>query len=81
MCLYARRDRLLFVGDALEVRRGKVSFASPFFSDDISTARQSVKRMAEVDVNTIVFGHDKPWHADANGVLAGLALEARQLAS
>jgi glyoxylase-like metal-dependent hydrolase (beta-lactamase superfamily II) len=81
VCLYAPRDRLLFVGDALEVRRGKVTFASPLFSDDLATARQSVKRMAERDVNTIVFGHDKPWRSDANGVLAALAEEARRLAT
>jgi glyoxylase-like metal-dependent hydrolase (beta-lactamase superfamily II) len=81
ICLYARRDGLLFVGDALEVRLGKVTFASPLFSDDLATARQSVKRMAERDVNTIVFGHDKPWRADANGLLAGLAAEARRPAN
>jgi glyoxylase-like metal-dependent hydrolase (beta-lactamase superfamily II) len=79
VCLYARRDRLLFVGDALEVRRGRVSFASPLFSDDLPVARQSVKRMAARDVNTIVFGHDKPWHAGANRVLAALAAEADHL--
>lgn len=81
VCLYAPRDRLLFVGDALEVRRGVVTFSSPLFSDDLGTARQSVKRMAERDVNTIVFGHDKPWRSDANGVLAELAEEARRLAT
>ena len=76
ICLYARRERLLFVGDALEIRRGKVTFASPLFSDDLPTARLSVKRMAEQDVQTIVFGHDKPWRSDANAVLANLAAEA-----
>jgi glyoxylase-like metal-dependent hydrolase (beta-lactamase superfamily II) len=74
--LYARRDGLLFVGDALEVRRGRVTFASPFFSDDMATARMSVKRMAGFDVKTIVFGHDPPWRSDANAVLAELAAKA-----
>src|SRR5947208_2623019 len=55
VCLYAARDRLLFVGDALECRRGKVGFASAIFSDDVAQARASVKRMAERDVNTIIF--------------------------
>jgi glyoxylase-like metal-dependent hydrolase (beta-lactamase superfamily II) len=77
ICLYAARDRLLFVGDALEIRRGRVGFASRIFSDDIATARRSVQRMAERDVNIIVFGHGPPWRNDANGVLASLAEQAR----
>lgn len=81
VCLYAARDRLLFVGDALEVRRGRVAFASPIFSDDVATARASVQRIAERDVNTIVFGHDPPWRDDANGVLASLAEQARRASS
>lgn len=78
VCLYAARDRILFVGDALEVRRGKVGFASPIFSDDIAAARASVQRIAKRDVNTIVFGHGRPWRDDANGVLASLAERARR---
>ena len=78
VCLYAKRDRLLFVGDALEVRRGRVSCASPIFSDDLRAARQSVQRLAERDVGMIVFGHDPPWREDANGVLGDLAWRARQ---
>jgi glyoxylase-like metal-dependent hydrolase (beta-lactamase superfamily II) len=81
VCLYAARDRLLFVGDALEIRRGRVGFASSIFSDDVAMARRSVQRMADRDVDTIVFGHGPPWRDDANGVLAALAQEARQVAS
>jgi glyoxylase-like metal-dependent hydrolase (beta-lactamase superfamily II) len=73
ICLYAARDRLLFVGDVLTFRRGRVSFASRIFSDDLDAARESVKRLAERDVNTIIFGHDPPWRDDANGVLRELA--------
>jgi glyoxylase-like metal-dependent hydrolase (beta-lactamase superfamily II) len=76
ICLYAARDRLLFVGDVLTFRRGRVSFASRIFSDDLAAARASVKRLAERDVDTIVFGHDPPWRDDANGVLRELAARA-----
>ena len=34
ICLYGRRDRLLFVGDVLQLRRGRVVFASRLYSDD-----------------------------------------------
>ena len=73
VCLYAPRDRLLFVGDALELRRGRMWFASPWFSDDIRAARLSVRRLAELDVETLVFSHWPPWRADANGALRELA--------
>ena len=38
------RHRLLFVGDALQVIRGKVTFASRVFSEDLPLARASVAR-------------------------------------
>ncbi|HET7678436.1 MAG TPA: MBL fold metallo-hydrolase [Candidatus Limnocylindrales bacterium] len=73
ICLFLERQRLLFVGDALEAKRRRVSFASPIFSDDMALARRSVKRMAELDVETIAFGHFPPWRDDARGVLQALA--------
>ena len=78
VCLYAARDRLLFVGDALEVRRGVVGFASPLFSDDIASARTSVERLAGRDVALIIFAHSPPWSDDPNGVLGLLAAQARK---
>jgi len=79
VCLYAARDGLLFTGDALEVRRGELSFASRLFSDDIRAARASVKRLADRDVRMIVLGHDAPWRDDPSGALRRLADQARAL--
>ena len=76
ICLYAARDRLLFVGDALQLIRGKVTFASAVFSENLPLARASVARMAEFDVQTIIFAHYPPWRRDANGTLAALAARA-----
>ena len=73
VCLYARHHKLLFTGDVLQVIRGKVTFASNFFSDDIALARASVGRMAELDVETIAFSHYPPWRDGANEVLRDLA--------
>jgi len=81
ICLYAGRDRLLFVGDMFEVRRGRVTFASPVFSDDVRRARASVQRLAERDVDVIIFGHRPPWRDRANDVLQGLADRARREAA
>ena len=73
ICLYAARHRLLFVGDALQVLRGKVTFASSVFSENLTLARASVARMAELDVETIAFSHYQPWRDEANRTLAALA--------
>ena len=76
ICLYAARHKLLFVGDALQVIRGKVTFASSVFSEDLPLARASVARMAELDVKTIAFSHYPPWRDGVNGVLRDLAARA-----
>jgi glyoxylase-like metal-dependent hydrolase (beta-lactamase superfamily II) len=73
ICLYAPRDRILFTGDALQVQRGRVIFASRLFSDDYATAKASVRKMAALDVATIVFSHYPPWTDGANEALAALA--------
>ena len=80
VCLYAARHRLLFVGDALQLIRGRVTFASRVFSEDLPLARASVARLAELDVETIAFSHYPPWRDDANGVLRTLADRAARLA-
>lgn len=76
VCLYARRHKLLFTGDVLQVIRGNVTFASAVFSDDIALARASVARMAALDVETIAFSHYPPWRKGANDVLRELAARA-----
>ncbi|MEX0626990.1 MAG: MBL fold metallo-hydrolase [Chloroflexota bacterium] len=76
ICLYAERLKLLFVGDTLQVIRGKVTFASRVFSEDLPLARASVARMAGLDVETIAFSHYPPWRDGTNRVLRGLASRA-----
>jgi glyoxylase-like metal-dependent hydrolase (beta-lactamase superfamily II) len=73
VCLYGVRDRVLFVGDNLQRRFGRVSFASALYSDDYRAARRSVKRLAELDVKTIVFSHFAALEEGAAEVLAALA--------
>lgn len=76
ICLYAARERLLFVGDVLQRRRGRVDFASAVFSDDPAAARSSIGRLAGLDVATIVFAHYPPLFEGATQTLARLAREA-----
>jgi glyoxylase-like metal-dependent hydrolase (beta-lactamase superfamily II) len=73
VCLYGARDRVLFVGDSLQRRFGRVSFASALYSDNHAAARRSVKRLADLDVETIVFSHFATLEGGAAEVLATLA--------
>jgi len=76
VCLYGARDRILFVGDTLEARFGRVSYASGLYSDDRAAAKRSVKRLADLDVETIVFSHYPVLRKGAGEVLARLATQA-----
>jgi glyoxylase-like metal-dependent hydrolase (beta-lactamase superfamily II) len=78
VCLYAPRDRLLFTGDVLQRRRGRVVAASRIYSDDYAAARASLRRLAALDVGTIVFSHYPPLREGANETLAILARDAGQ---
>jgi glyoxylase-like metal-dependent hydrolase (beta-lactamase superfamily II) len=76
VCLYAERLRLLFTGDVLQVIRGRLTYASWFFSHDHAGARASVERLAALEVDTIALSHYPPWTDHANGALRELAAAA-----
>jgi glyoxylase-like metal-dependent hydrolase (beta-lactamase superfamily II) len=76
VCLYGARDRVLFVGGSLQRRFGRVGFASSLYSDDYPLARQSAKRLAALDVNTIVFSHFAAVTEGATAILEALASTA-----
>jgi glyoxylase-like metal-dependent hydrolase (beta-lactamase superfamily II) len=78
ICLYARRQGILFTGDVLQVIRGRVTFASRIFSADLPAAKSSVRRLASLDVSMIAFGHYPPWRDEPNAVLARLAARAER---
>ncbi len=76
VCLYGARDKVLFVGDSLQRRFGRVSFASGLYSDDHAAAKVAVKRLADLDVETVVFSHFAALTEGAAQILAALANRA-----
>jgi glyoxylase-like metal-dependent hydrolase (beta-lactamase superfamily II) len=76
VCLYGRRDGVLFVGDTLGARFGRLTFASRLYSDDLATARRQVQRLASLDVTTLIFSHYPPLEEGASDALAALAARA-----
>jgi len=65
VCLYAPSLRLLFSGDVLQFRQGRLTRPHQVFSDDLEEARRSVERLAELDVDTICFAHYPPLRGGA----------------
>jgi glyoxylase-like metal-dependent hydrolase (beta-lactamase superfamily II) len=76
ICLYLERARILFTGDVLQVVRGRLTFASAFFSHDHAGARTSVERLAALDVDAIALSHYPPWRDRPNETLRALAARA-----
>ena len=72
ICLYAPSARLLFSGDVLQVRHGRLAPPHQVFSDDLVEARRSVGRLAELDVETICFAHYPPLREGASAQLRDL---------
>lgn len=73
VCLYLRRDRLLIVGDVLQVIRGRLSLPSHLFTEDMPRARHSIGRLAELDVETICFSHYPAWRGGVARALREIA--------
>jgi glyoxylase-like metal-dependent hydrolase (beta-lactamase superfamily II) len=72
ICLYSPATKVLFSGDVLQLRHGRLAPPHQVFSDDLAEARRSVMRLAELDVDTICFAHYPPLRGDATAALRGL---------
>ena len=64
---------LLVAGDAMRGGDGGVIGAHPRFSDDMALANGSIKKLAALDFDTVVFGHGDPVFGGASEQVAALA--------
>jgi glyoxylase-like metal-dependent hydrolase (beta-lactamase superfamily II) len=69
LSLYLERPRVLVAGDALTAEGGHLNGPNPPFTLDVGEAARSVRRLAELDVETIVCYHGGVVGDDANGQL------------
>jgi glyoxylase-like metal-dependent hydrolase (beta-lactamase superfamily II) len=58
--LYFPQQGLLMVGDALQCRRGKLELPSRWFSTNMAQAKESVRRLAQLDFEVLCFSHFPP---------------------
>jgi len=78
MCLYHERSRTLIAGDALTSNDGQLMGPNEGATPDMPTASQSVRRLAELDVQTIICYHGGAVTVDANNQLQRVAQELAQ---
>lgn len=65
---------LLVAGDALNgADGGGVTGVNPRFTDDVDTADDSIRKLATLRFDTVVFGHGEPVEGNASDQVAALA--------
>jgi glyoxylase-like metal-dependent hydrolase (beta-lactamase superfamily II) len=73
--LYLERSKTLISGDALTAERGYLNGPNPPVTLDIHTAIQSIRRLADLDISTIICYHGGVVSEDANGQLGRVIQE------
>lgn len=73
ICLYHERSRTLIAGDALTAGAGQLMGPNAGATPDMPLAQQSIRKLAELDVQTIVCYHGGVVSDDAGGQLRRLA--------
>jgi glyoxylase-like metal-dependent hydrolase (beta-lactamase superfamily II) len=72
LSLYLERPKVLVAGDALTAEEGRLNGPNPSVTLDTAEAARSVRRLAELDVETVVCYHGGVVDEDANGQLRSL---------
>jgi glyoxylase-like metal-dependent hydrolase (beta-lactamase superfamily II) len=76
LSLFLERSKVLIAGDALTAEGGRLKGPNPPVTLDTGEAARSVRRLAELDVKTIVCYHGGVVDEDANGQLQRVVEEA-----
>jgi glyoxylase-like metal-dependent hydrolase (beta-lactamase superfamily II) len=74
--LYLERSRTLIAGDALTAEGGHLNGPYPLATPDMHTAVESISRLADLDIETIVCYHGGVVSEDANGQLRRVIKES-----
>jgi glyoxylase-like metal-dependent hydrolase (beta-lactamase superfamily II) len=74
ICVYDAGAKLLVTGDAVVGGEGGgVSAPNPQYTEDMTTAHASVKKLASLDFETILFGHGEPIETGGMAAMVELA--------
>jgi glyoxylase-like metal-dependent hydrolase (beta-lactamase superfamily II) len=73
ICLYHQQSKTLIAGDALRVADGQLFGPNPQTTLDMPVATQSLQKLAQYDIETVICYHGGLYTRDANQRLAELA--------
>jgi glyoxylase-like metal-dependent hydrolase (beta-lactamase superfamily II) len=76
LSLYLERPKVLVAGDALTAEGGHLNGPNPPLTLDVREAARSVRRLADLEIDTIVCYHGGVVGEDANGQLRRVIQEA-----
>lgn len=71
--LYFPNDGVLIAGDAMQRRGDVLTTPSPFFSSDMETARDSIRKLATLDFEILCLSHFLPLRGGAHAAVRSLA--------
>ncbi len=74
--LYLERSKVLIAGDALTAQRGSLNGPNQSMTPEMRTALQSIRRLADLEIDTIICYHGGVVSEDANGQLRRVIEEA-----
>src|ERR671910_390214 len=75
LSLYLERPKVLVAGDALTAEGGHLNGPNPSMTLDMRPAMQSIRRLADLEIDTIVCYHGGVVSEDANGQLRRVVRE------
>lgn len=73
ICLYLSRQKTLIAGDALLVENGALVVPPPFMNYDTNLCVQSLKKLAEYDIERVICYHGGLYQEHASRSIAALA--------
>jgi glyoxylase-like metal-dependent hydrolase (beta-lactamase superfamily II) len=76
ICLYHKKSRTLISGDALNVFDGRLTGPNPQFTDDMARGRESLKKLANYDIQSVICYHGGLYADDVNRRIAEIAAHA-----
>ncbi len=76
ICLYVTDSKTLIAGDALEVEDGRLVMAPPSANYDMALCRQSLKKLSNYEITSVICYHGGLYLDDPNERIASLAAEA-----
>lgn len=75
ICLYLNQSKTLITGDTLNVIDGQLVGPKPEYAADIDTAKKSLKKLTQYDIETVICYHGGVYKENVNQRLLELADE------